>query len=178
MKILTLCGLSLVWLVACSNPQPTVNYSYSLNQSYYCAPSEQVKQDTLQLLNQARSVGRYCGSSYYNAAPPLVWNEKLKVAAKTHSNDMAGHDFFSHQGSDGSDVGERVKRTGYRFRNTAENIQAGADTTAHAMRDLLNSPSHCKNIMNPIYQEVAAACSRRSETKYVTYYSQVFGVHL
>ena len=172
MKIIYLFGLSFTLLTACNSTPVDLN---SLNQTYYCEPSAQVQAETLRLINQARSVGRYCGAKYYAAVAPVRWNRKLTLAAKRHSDDMAGHNFFSHKGSDGQQVDVRATRAGYRWRNIAENIHAGSNTTNKAVTDLIKSPGHCVNIMDSNYDEMGAACSRRSATTYVTYYTQTFG---
>ncbi len=172
MKKTYLLGASFILLSACNSNPVDLN---SLNQSYYCESSAQVKANTLRLINQARSVGRYCGAKYYAAAPLVRWSQQLTLAAKRHSDDMAGRNFFSHEGSDGNGVSVRATRAGYRWRNIAENIHAGSDTTTKAVRGLIQSAGHCENIMSPNYQEMGAACSRRSATTYVTYYTQTFG---
>ena len=172
MKKTYLLGASFILLSACNSNPVDLN---SLNQSYYCEPSRLVKANTLRLINQARSVGRYCGEKYYVATTPVRWSQQLTLAAKRHSNDMAEHNFFSHKGSDGNRVSVRATRAGYHWRNIAENIHAGSDTTTKAVTDLIGSPGHCENIMDPNYQEMGAACSRRSATTYVTYYTQTFG---
>lgn len=171
MKKRYVCGLSVMLLASCSN---SVDLN-SFNQMYYCEPDAEVKADTLFLINQARSVGRYCGSTYFDATQPVRWNQQLALIAKTHSDDMVGRNFFSHRGSDGTQVSVRATRIGYRWSYVAENIHAGSPTTSKALADLIKSPEHCKNIMSPNYQEMGAACSRRSATTYVTYYTQVFG---
>jgi len=172
MKKFYLFGLSATLLAACNSNSVNLN---SLNQTYYCESSAQVQANTLRLINQARSVGRYCGAKYYVAAKPIRWNRKLTLAAKRHSDDMAGHNFFSHKGFDGSQVSVRTARLGYRWGHIAENIHAGSNTTAKAVADLIKSPGHCENIMSSNYKEMGAACTRRSATTYVTYYTQVFG---
>jgi uncharacterized protein YkwD len=172
MKITYLFGASFMLLAACNSNPVDLN---SLNQTYYCEPSAKVKANTLRLINQARSVGRYCGAKYYAATTFVRWNQQLTLAAKRHSDDMAGHNFFSHKGSDGNRVSVRATRAGYRWRNIAENIHAGSNTTTKAVADLIQSAGHCENIMNPNYQEMGAACSRSSATTYVTYYTQTFG---
>ncbi|MFW5751582.1 MAG: CAP domain-containing protein [Planctomycetota bacterium] len=43
----------------------------------------------------------------------LAWNPQLTQAATAHAEDMQTNDFFSHTGSDGSAVGDRVHATGH-----------------------------------------------------------------
>ena len=55
----------------------------------------------------------------------LVYDMRLEAAARAHGQDMAARGFFSHTGSDGSDIGDRLRRAGYAFCFGAENIAAG-----------------------------------------------------
>ena len=56
------------------------------------------------------------------AAPPLAPNKLLRQAAVKHSQDMARTGIQTHAGSDGSTIGQRVKREGYNFDLVKENI--------------------------------------------------------
>ncbi|MEM9217888.1 MAG: CAP domain-containing protein [Cyanobacteria bacterium P01_F01_bin.150] len=80
---------------------------------------------------------------------PLRVNNKLQKIAQAHSRDMAVNDFFSHTGSDGSSIGDRLDRVNYKFGAAAENIAAGSSTPRRAMNQWLNSPGHRSNILNP-----------------------------
>ena len=161
---------SLLFVSSCSG-SATVN----ANQAYYCEPSAKVKAEMLRLINQARAVPRHCGWKKYNAAPPVTWNNQLAVIAKRHSDDMAKHNFFSHNGSDGRQVDSRATNAGYRWKNIAENIYAGAPNSANAAAGWIKSAGHCENLMNSVYKEMGVACTRNGATGYVTYHTQVFG---
>lgn len=56
---------------------------------------------------------------------PLKLSPELTEAAKAHARDLAKWDRISHYGSDGSNPWDRVKRTGYKARLTAENVGTG-----------------------------------------------------
>ena len=45
--------------------------------------------------------------------PPLAINGMLNYAAQSHVDDMVNNYNYSHTGSDGSNVRQRVERTGY-----------------------------------------------------------------
>lgn len=68
--------------------------------------------------------------------------------------------FFSHIGSDGSDVGERLSRARYLWSRAGENLAYGTPS-AYSEDDIvagwLASPGHCKNIMQPGFTEMGAA---------------------
>ena len=130
----------------------------------------------LDLVNNARSQGRQCGDEgYFPPAKALSWSYLLVNAAVRHSSDMATHDFFSHTGSDGSWVSDRVTDTGYDWWMVGENVAAGYKTTAAAVQALSDSPGHCANIMDPNFEEFGAASSYNPSSYYVMYWTQVFG---
>jgi len=129
----------------------------------------------LKLLNKARAESRQCGTTSHEPAPEVRWNEKLYLAAIRHSIDMTENDFFSHTGSDNTSVADRVDATGYPWQTVGENIAAGQTNAKEAMDGWLSSPGHCRNIMNPDYDEVAVTCVMKSPTEYTTYWTNVFG---
>jgi uncharacterized protein YkwD len=50
-----------------------------------------------------------------NGQPRVRANAKLNEAAQLHSRGQARNDRMSHEGSDGSDPGTRIRRQGYRY---------------------------------------------------------------
>ncbi|HYE96174.1 MAG TPA: CAP domain-containing protein [Rubricoccaceae bacterium] len=124
--------------------------------------------EMLTAVNAARAEGRACGSTWYEAAPPLAWNGRLARAARVHVEDMAAHDFFSHTGSDGSRVDDRVERQGYDWRRLGENIARNQFTVEEVVSQWIESPGHCANLMHPSFTELGAAEVDR-------HWGQVFG---
>lgn len=129
--------------------------------------------EMLTLINQARSESRRCGDSSFPATHPLASNDLLCLAAKNHSIDMAGRNFFSHRGSDGQLVGRRIEKSGYRARSWGENISAGSPTARETVARWLQSPGHCANIMNPDYSEMGSAVGENSSTAFKSYWTLV-----
>lgn len=84
----------------------------------------------------------------------LSLNSKLQQAAQAHTQDMAVNDFFSHTGSDGSSMGDRLRRVGYSYSYAAENIAAGSSTAKAVMKQWMNSPGHRANILSPNATEI------------------------
>lgn len=136
--------------------------------------ASKVSQQVLSLVNAARSKPRKCGRTKYPPAPPLKLSAVLNRAALIHSQDMAKNDFFEHQGSDGSKVGDRATRVGYRWRAVAENIAIGAETAEIVVTGWLNSPGHCMNIMSPDYSEMGVAYVTDPKSEPGIYWTQVF----
>lgn len=149
-------------------PAPPTNVSCN-------ASSDDIQISTLSLINKARAVARSCGDTFFEAALPLTWNSKLATAAQLHSDDMAVHNFFSHTGSDGLSVSQRVDAQQYNWRTVGENIAAGQPTTESVVDAWLKSPGHCKNLMNPKFEEMAVECVVNSGAQYGQYWTNVLG---
>ncbi|WP_299045627.1 CAP domain-containing protein [uncultured Tateyamaria sp.] len=79
---------------------------------------------------------------------PLVYDRSLEAAAEAHAQDMARSGFFSHTGSDGSDIGQRLTRAGYRYCFGAENIAAGQRSLTEVMAAWMGSRGHRRNILH------------------------------
>ncbi|MGV6817067.1 MAG: CAP domain-containing protein [Thiotrichales bacterium] len=128
-----------------------------------------------QLINDARAQPRTCGEAGDFSATTLVsWNTQLFEAASGHSQDMITNNFFSHTGSDGLEVGDRIRSTGYVASAWGENISAGRTTAKEVIDAWLDSPGHCANIMNPLFTEIGAAYARDENTDFVTYWTLDF----
>ena len=133
-------------------------------------------QRVLALVNQARAAPRSCGNRAFGAAAPLRWNDALAEASRLHAEDMARHDYFSHDGRDGSAPAQRVTRAGYAYRMTGENLAAGTQMTAEgAIAGWIRSPGHCANLMNPAFVDMGAAFAFDARSQMGMYWAQEFG---
>ncbi|NBC96903.1 MAG: hypothetical protein GVY27_11175, partial [Deinococcus-Thermus bacterium] len=111
--------------------------------------------DLARLVNEARSEGRTCGSyGYFESAPPLTIDSTLMDVAEAHSVDQAEMGTMSHTGSDGSDLRDRVDRVGYAWMALGENVAWNQRTAEWVMDAWLGSAGHCRNIMNPMFEEL------------------------
>jgi len=108
------------------------------------------------LLAQARAEQRRCGFQIFAAAGPLRWNDALARAARAHSADMAATGQLSHTGSRGEELGQRVRNAGYQPQAWGENVAYGQPDPEAALAAWLDSPGHCRNIMDPAYREFGA----------------------
>jgi len=134
-------------------------------------PQNNIDKDLLlQLVNSYRSSGCNCGSEgYFASTTSLVWNNLLESTAHDHSKDMNAKNFFSHEGSNGSNVGDRLTHRNYFWSICGENIAKGESLTEQkVIEGWINSPGHCKNIMNPAFKEMGIS-------KEGAYWTQVFG---
>lgn len=128
----------------------------------------------LAAVNAARATARWCGATWYAAAPALAWNAKLAQAAAAHSHDMADNNFFSHTGSNGSTLVNRIDATGYAAVAWGENIYGGQTAIDAVMAGWLASAGHCANIMSANFTEIGAACARNDASAYTRYWTQDF----
>jgi uncharacterized protein YkwD len=133
--------------------------------------------DMLAAVNAHRRAGATCGArGAFPAAAELTWNAQLTQAAVVHSDDMVAGNFFSHTGSNGSTVGDRVTAAGYAWRGVGENIAAGQGSVAVVVDGWMKSDGHCANLMNPAFRDIGVACIAGSASNtYRTYWSQEFG---
>ncbi|KNE79490.1 MULTISPECIES: CAP domain-containing protein [Streptomyces] len=101
--------------------------------------------EVLNLVNKARA-GAGCG--------PVSADERLDSAAEKYSSAMASSGNFSHTGTDGSSVAQRVEREGYTWSAVGENIAKGQPDAAAVMDGWMNSEGHRANILNCDFKEM------------------------
>lgn len=119
-------------------------------------------------VNRLRAKGCYCGGEYQDPVGPVTWNETLHRSALAHAREMSKYNFFSHFSRDGKDIGQRLTKIGYPWRVVGENIAEGQRQFSQAMKDWIESETHCKMLMDKRVDEMAVA-------KYKKYWVQHFG---
>jgi uncharacterized protein YkwD len=135
-----------------------------------------VSRRVLELTNEARAHARRCGSVAFPAAPPLALGPStLERAATEHSRDMANHNYMDHTGRDGSTPGDRVTRSGYKWRAVGENLASGIVTPEEVVRGWVGSPHHCENLMTPEFTQMSVAYAVSSTSSAGIYWTQLFG---
>lgn len=93
----------------------------------------------IELMNQARAA---------EGIPLLKSAQQYREIARKHSMDMVKNHFFSHIGSDGRKVCDRMLDDGLKFiEGCGENLAAGAYNTIYAHEALMNSKGHRENIL-------------------------------
>jgi uncharacterized protein YkwD len=112
----------------------------------------------IELINRLRAAGATCGSQVLAPTSPLNLDARLTGAAASHSADMVQRNHFSHTGSSGSTVGQRVTAAGYAWASVAENIAAGYPTVSAAIQSWIASPGHCANLMSANLRDAGLAC--------------------
>lgn len=128
-------------------------------------------------INRVRASGADCGADgVFGAAAPLLWNDKLTLAAEGHSQDMAMKNYFSHTSADGRTLADRVNATGYSWSSLGENIAAGYPGVNAVMDGWIASPGHCANLMNAGFAEVGVTCvPGAAGATYPTYWTMDLG---
>ncbi len=103
---------------------------------------------------------------------------KLVIAARLHSTDMACNDFFSHTGSDGSTVGERVAGQGYEASRLDQTIFRTPDTSSNAPQLAFDfwmaSPPTRAVILDEDFTEVGISYIFESSSTFGGYFTVVF----
>lgn len=86
-------------------------------------------------------------------AVPLTYHHKLAEAAAIHAEDQRNRPceigYLTHRGTDGSNAGDRIARTGLSVSNWGENIACGFSGVEAVMEGWMNSPGHRANMLNP-----------------------------
>jgi len=132
-------------------------------------PQKEISQKKLlELVNSYRQSGCRCDTQEMPPVEPVVWNKLLQSAAQKHSDDMSSNNFFSHTGSDGKGAGNRITTAGYEWTAYGENIARGYGSEETVINAWINSPDHCRNIMNSDFKEMGVARNG-------SYWTQVFG---
>jgi uncharacterized protein YkwD len=89
--------------------------------------------------------------------PALTYSATLERAAQAHADDMARRGFFAHEGSNGSQVSDRVTAQRYKWCFVAENIAKGQRDLAQVMQGWTKSKGHYKNMVHKSAHEFGLA---------------------
>lgn len=117
--------------------------------------------EVLTLVNEVRATGYDCDSEgEFGPAPPLVMQPQLRCAARLHAVYMAETNDFAHTTLDGVNVGDRIVDTGYQPWLWGENIASGQSRPRNAVSDWLISDGHCRNLMDPEFEEIGIGVAR------------------
>ena len=97
-------------------------------------------------------------------APPLQFNDRLRLSAIDHAADEGRHSAFTHTGSDGSSAGERMHRAGVWAGMMAEEMSAGQDRPDDVVRQLIIDEDvpgrgHRNDLMDPFLKQAGVGCA-------------------
>jgi uncharacterized protein YkwD len=83
----------------------------------------------------------------------LVADTEMLQVARAHSQDMFAKGYFAHDDLNGKDPFDRMRAANIHFETAGENL-ALAQTVEIAHVNLMNSPGHRANILNPSFGRV------------------------
>jgi uncharacterized protein YkwD len=133
-------------------------------------PSPSVAQHSLDPVAAQKLVNAYRAEK---GLRPLKLNPKLSDAARRHSEDLAKSDRISHFGSDGSDAWERVRKSGYGARMTAENVGTGQQSLDEVFHGWQKSKDHNANLLLKDADEMGVAMVYNPKTQFKTFWTMV-----
>ncbi len=116
-------------------------------------PAASTESATLALVNDQRAS---------RGLAPLAWHDRVATAAQAHADDMAAHQTMSHTGSDGSNGGDRLSRTGYSWRSWGENVAVGYPDPTAVVAGWMNSPGHRAMILGD-FEHAAVGVARGAD---------------
>lgn len=91
---------------------------------------------------------------------PFQSNNTVTVAAQRHSDDMAATGRMSHNGSDGSDGGDRLTEAGFVWSAWGENIAAGFTDPVAVTQAWMGSSNHRRQLLGELqYVGIGIAAS-------------------
>jgi uncharacterized protein YkwD len=126
---------------------------------------EQVR--VIQLVNAERAA---------HGLGPLAWDQRLVNSAEAYAGYMAGANFFSHTGLDGSRMVGRNEAHGYLgWAFMGENLAAGQPTPERVVAAWMNSPTHRANVLADAACEIGIGHSYTDSSRYKHYWAMEIG---
>ncbi len=122
----------------------------------------QIEAQVRQKINQVRQK---------NGLQPLQNNEKLAQVARKYSRQMMEKNFFSHTGSDGSTLSDRVRAGKIIYWMVGENLFKSKNIpqpVSAAVEGWLASPGHRENLLRPVFRETGVGVWRQGNTYIIT----------
>ena len=118
-----------------------INLTFKIDNA---TPKPNYEAEMLQLINKERQK---------HGLKPLQADPEMLQVARAHSQDMFAKGYFAHDNPEGKDPFDRMKAANVRFVAAGENL-ALAQTVEIAHVNLMNSPGHRANILNPSFGRV------------------------
>jgi len=119
-----------------SNEKVTLNFTYDR-----AIPRPNLEALMLEMVNKERAKA---------GLKPLQADPELTNVARAHSRDMFSKGYFAHENLEGKDPFDRMQDANISFTAAGENL-ALAQTLQIAHTNLMNSPGHRANILNPAF---------------------------
>ena len=118
-----------------------------------------------------------------NSIPELIPSEYLKLSSKEHADDIGINSLYTHEGSDGLNVNDRIEKYCDWSGNLSENIEFSSNTSndiicSWIIDDGIKNRTHRKNIFCEDYKYFGAGASNHALENIVTvvdFVGDVFG---
>lgn len=120
--------------------------------------------------NRTRAKSQKCGSQKHSPSRNLRLNCALSEAAQEHAKHLERKAKLSHKGVNNTGLRRRVSRHQKGWRMLAENLARGNSTPDSIHKAWMKSNLHCKNIMNPRFNNMGMA---RSGDYWVVIFAQI-----
>ena len=117
--------------------------------SVIAQPSQSDVNRVMTEMNKLRSKGCKCGSQWMPPVGPLIWDKNLYLVSNKYARYMEYNRHFDHVSKEGEDLGDRLNKIGYRWQKIGENLAYGYHDFFDVLRAWIDSPSHCKMLMDP-----------------------------
>ena len=87
----------------------------------------------------------------------LSENNQLAAAAELKAQDMLNSDYFDHYSPAGKAPWDFILAQKYDYSIAGENLAMDFDTSEGVTRAWMDSPTHAKNILNPLFTDIGVA---------------------
>jgi uncharacterized protein YkwD len=155
-------------------PEPTFTYTPTVTLEEpgggdppSCNPggNSSFEAEVISLINQERA----------NEGLSALSNQsQLTSAARTHSDDMACNNFFSHTSPTTGSPFDRIAAAGYSYSAAGENIAAGYGSPSALVDGWMSSSGHRANILSTNFTQIGVGYAYWEESDYDRYWTAVF----
>ncbi|SHK08306.1 uncharacterized protein, YkwD family [Anaerobranca californiensis DSM 14826] len=125
-------------------PQPQQQQLPSQQPPQQQTKQQQMELEMLELVNQER---------VRHGLKPLIMDQNIVMVARLKSQDMIVNKYFAHNSPVYGSPFDMMRSFGISFRTAGENL-AGSPSVIRAHTNLMNSPGHRANILNPNFTHI------------------------
>lgn len=109
----------------------------------------------------------------------VIENSILNNVARDKVRDMIKNNYFAHTSPEGKDPWTWFAKNDYKYLAAGENLAINFTSAERQHKAWMASPTHKKNIMNPVYREIGVAVVKgKIDGEETTITVQVFGAPL
>jgi uncharacterized YkwD family protein len=146
-----------------ADPQGSVDVPIEPNQTVKLPANESLTGYEAQVLTLTNQERQKAGLSSCQGN-----DSNLNRSARAKSEDMAAHNYFSHQSPTYGDPFAMMRNFGVQYHSAGENIAKGQPTPQEVVTGWMNSPDHRANIMNGSYTHMGVGYVLKNGQAYWT----------